>query len=98
MEKITILLSDGSEMTLGFSNNDKVVKFLGSYEEEIKTTNESIMKIYKQMFHINLDALAIVRYYLKLERRLFYIEHKGEIYRCLNEIEFQLNSLKKSEI
>ena len=97
MVLVTVQLSDGSNLTLGFSNEDKQTKFLSTYQEEVKTTNESIMKVYKQMFHINLDVLAIIRFYIKLERRLFHIEHKGVIYKCLNDVQFQLNSLTKYE-
>lgn len=97
MELIKIELTDGSSLTLGFSNEDKATKFLQMYSEEVKATNEKIMKVYKQMFHINLDVLAIIRFYIKIERRLFHVEHKGVVYRCLNDVQFQLNSLTKYE-
>ena len=97
MVLISLELTNGAVMSLGFSNSRNVDKFKINYEEEVKKTNEGIMKVYKHMFRIDLDALALIRYYMKVERRLFHIVYKGETFKCLNDVQFQLNSLTRYE-
>ena len=87
--------SKGSILTLGFSTDKALERFSVNILAEIKDTNERIMKLYKGMFTIDLDVLAVIRYYMKVERRMFHIEYEGVTYKCLNEVQFHLNSLTK---
>lgn len=96
METLTLTSKSGANIVLGFSNVTSKDKFDSTYLEEIQQANEKIMKVYRGMFKIDLDVLALIRYYMKVERRMFHIEYEGETYKCLNDVQFHLSFLTKS--
>jgi len=96
MEKLSLTSKSGANIVLGFSSYNVMQKFYYTYEAEVSKANEKIMKVYRGMFKIDLDVLALIRYYMKVERRMFHIEYEGETYKCLNDVQFHLSFLTKS--
>ena len=87
----------GKDITLYFTTIEKMNRFEITYETAIEKANDSIMKIYKHMFTIDLSIFAIVRHYTKIENRGFYLIYDGVEYQWLNELKFSVNEISKLE-
>lgn len=87
----------GKDITLYFTTIEKMNRFELTHVEAVEKANNSIMKVYKHMFTIDLSIFAIVRHYTKIENRGFYLIYDGVEYQWLNELKFSVNEISKLE-
>ena len=77
--------------TFYFSSTVYCDKFLNAIDDEIVRFNKAINVIYKNPFPLDLKLLAIIRYYIKIETRGFYIiNDQGETITCPKSLNFDL--------
>lgn len=70
-----------------FSTPRKLNKFVTELEYETAHFNERLNRLYKKVYDIQLDDLALIRFYKYVERDDFYIEIDGIGIDCLNQIQ-----------
>lgn len=85
------------ETTFYFSSMFYRQKFMNDYHEEMKRFNESTEKRYRNKFIIDMSILSLIRLYVLVEKRGFYIKLKGEIITCPEELIFVLQVEKKQK-
>lgn len=74
-------------------------RFEERYKEEVVRFNQSLSNVYKNKFKIRGDSLAMVRLYMSVEKRGFYIKMNGVELHCLEDLVFVVtpNSKPKSD-
>lgn len=86
------ILESDYVMTVGyikfyFSSELYLTKFMDRYRDEIERFNDSINRMYKDRFDLDMTAFALVRLYTLIEKRGFYIKlHNREVITCLDDL------------
>jgi hypothetical protein len=78
------------EITFYFSSIFYRSKFMNDYQSEIKRFNESANNVYKNKFCIDMTPLALIRLYVLIEKRGFYLKIKGVEVTCLENLKMAL--------
>lgn len=84
------------ETTFFFSTEKALFSFMEKRDGQLKETNARIMKIYKDLFNIDVEILSDVRLYHKINRRGFLVKHKGVLYNSLDEIRFEMKTIAQA--
>lgn len=71
-----------------FSSQVKLKKFINGCESEINRFNESLNRVYKNKFNIQLDIVALIRLYTLIESNGFYIIFEGIEITCPEDLIF----------
>ncbi len=77
------------ERVFKFSSKKNLDTFIRNLAYEIDQFNERLNRMYKFCYNIDFEDLAIVRYYMKVEKRGFYLEVNGVKISCLEDVQFQ---------
>lgn len=72
-----------------FSTYTNKVRFEENIGYEIAAFNERLNRMYKFAYDIDLEDLAVVRYYMKIEKRGFYLKINEVEIECLNDLTFE---------
>jgi hypothetical protein len=78
------------EITFYFSSIFYRSKFMNDYQSEIKRFNTSANNVYKNKFCVDMTPLALIRLYVLIEKRGFYLKVKGVDVTCLEELKMSL--------
>lgn len=71
-----------------FSSEFYLNNFRDSYLDAVEKFNRSMNKMYKNKYYLEMDALALVRLYLRIEKRGFYLIIEGVEVTCLEDLAF----------
>lgn len=71
-----------------FSSLVKLNKFKKAYESEVVRFNNSLNRVYKNKFCIEMDSLALIRLYTLIETNGFYLLYKGVMVKCPEDLIF----------
>jgi len=82
--------------TLHFSSEVYRQKFYNSYEEEIEVTNIRSENIYKGKYSVDMSVLTLLRLYVLIEKRGFFIKVNGVEVDCPENLNFVLGVNVKS--
>jgi hypothetical protein len=63
---------------------------MNDYQQEIKRFNYSANNVYKNKFCIDMTPLALIRLYVLIEKRGFYLKIKGVEVTCLKDLKMAL--------
>lgn len=93
----TFQSSDYVGIKFYFSSQFYRNKFAVYYDEEIERFNQSLNNVYKNKFSIKMDILALIRFYVSIEKRGFYLEIDGVGCECVEDLRFDtIMTYKKS--
>lgn len=84
------------ETTFFFSTETAMTTFIEKRDDQLKETNARIMKIYKDLFNIDIEILSDIRLYHKINRRGFLVKHRGVLYNSLDEIRFTMKTIEQA--
>lgn len=76
------------EITFYFSSMFYRSKFMNTYKDESQRFNESANRIYKDKFNLDMTYVSLIRLYVLIEKRGFYIRFRGEEVLCPNDLIF----------
>lgn len=79
------------KLTFYFSSMFYLNKFKSEYDSEVERFNQSANNIYKNKFILKMDLLALLRLYVLIEKRGFYITYEGIEINCLDNLAFVLD-------
>lgn len=81
-----------------FSSDWNRKRFIQAYTDEVKRFNQSLNNIYKHKFELQGDSLAMVRLYMQIEKRGFYIIMNGVELTCLENLVFVVTPTYKESL
>ena len=76
------------ELVLYFSTEKAMLKYIEERDDQLKESNARIMKVYKDLFNIDLNILSDVRLYHKINRRGFLVQFEDKFFKSLDEMKF----------
>ena len=105
MSKGNVVRDSDNTPYIHYIVKDKLVLYFSSaynlkrFNEKLPTNyNDINHRIYKalKIKSDGIHAIAALLTYLYVEHRIFKIEHKGDVYRCLDDVCIKLNILRKT--
>lgn len=80
---------DVKDLTFVFTSEFNLSRFEQRFESEIQDFREKIESIYWNNHNLVFDELALVRLYMRIEKRGFLIYYKGNRFTCPEDIAFK---------
>jgi hypothetical protein len=77
-------------LTFYFSSPTYRQKFMDRWYDEMLRFNDAAMRIYKELYNLDFIELALIRLYMKIEKRGFYIKVRGETVTWPENLTFRL--------
>lgn len=71
-----------------FSSEFYLTNFIRESSNAVERFNRAMNKVYKNTYQIEMDVLALVRLYLRIEKRGFYLIIEGVEVTCLDDLVF----------
>ena len=78
------------DLVFYFTSEFNLTRFEERYLEEIEEFNQKINRLYWNNHDLKFDELALIRFYMKIEKRGFLISYKGEKITCQESITFKI--------
>jgi hypothetical protein len=77
-------------LTFYFSSPTYRQKFMDRWYDEMLRFNDAATRIYKELYNLDFIELALIRLYMKIEKRGFYIKVRGETVTWPENLTFRL--------